>query len=190
MITNYVKSVNMGGALEVLRKTGRGAFRTREYAALVGNSGYARVALHRLKNKGEIFLVKRGWWAFANAAPEAIACRVSEPCFVSFHSALYLHGLTTQIPKFVQLAVLRNAKAYEIPGYKAKEYKIKRGFFKGFKAKDGVLLATPEKAFADCLNAPRACPKAVMLEAKPGISLEEARKTLSTSGLRRLERLW
>src|SRR3989338_2493497 len=64
MITNYVKSVNMGGALEVLRKTGRGAFRTREYAALVGNSGYARVALHRLKNKGEIFLVKRGWWAF------------------------------------------------------------------------------------------------------------------------------
>ena len=175
--------------LELLGKAGRNAFRTREFAAFVGNEAYARVVLHRLHKKKQLVPAKRGWWAFPNALPEEVACEISKPCYVSFHSALYLHGLTTQIPRIVQLAVARNAKTYSVLGVRVKEYKIKKEFFNGFYAKESLLVASAEKAFADCLNAPRSCPKIILKETLGGIDLDLAKKFISKPGLKRLEEL-
>lgn len=78
--------------VENFRKAERFAFRTREYAALTENQGYAHVRLYRRHKKGAIRLVRRGWWALPEAMPEAVACEISAPAYISFHTALHLLG--------------------------------------------------------------------------------------------------
>jgi predicted transcriptional regulator of viral defense system len=169
-------------------KSGRHAFRTREYAALLGKPTYARLVLHRLKGRGELLQVRNGWWAFPNSIPEAVACEISAPAYLSFHSALYLHGLTTQIPNLIQVAVTRFGKKYSMMGRDVKEYKIEKSRFNGFSVRDGLPLASPEKAFADCLDVPRSCPEVVLREAIGEIDVKKAERWLSKAGLRRLGR--
>lgn len=178
----------MDEILAKLRKSGRAAFRTREYAALLGKGAYARLVLHRLKAKGELALVRNGWWAFPDALAEAVACEISKPCYVSFHSALFLHGLTTQTPRGIQVAVARRTKPYEVFGLKVKEFKIAKSLFKGFSAKDGVLLASPEKAFADCILLPRTCPDFILSEVIKKIDMEKVKRLLSSkAAVKRME---
>ena len=180
----------MNKILQGFRGAGRAAFRTREYAALLGKLNYARLVLHRLKVKGELILIKRGWWAFPDALPEAIACDMSQPAYISFHSALFLHNLTTQIPRIVQLAVARNAKTYFIGKMCVREYRVGRTQFTGFYRKDGVLIASSEKAVADCLAHPRACPEIIIKEAIGSIDAGKVAKLLvSAAAKRRFARL-
>jgi predicted transcriptional regulator of viral defense system len=169
----------MDGILTALKKAGRAAFRTREYAALLDKKGYARLVLHRLKKNGEIVLIKNGWWTFPDAMPEAVACEISAPCYISFHSALFLHGLTTQTPMRIQVAVARKTKRYSVLGMEVKEYKVKS--IGDFSRKDGILLASPERAFADCLTLPRTSPDIVLIEAVRKIDVEKAKKLVSSA---------
>ena len=159
--------------LEKLRKSGRAAFSTKEYSFLLGKKGYARLQLHRAKNKGEIVKIKNGWWAFPDAMAEAVACEISNPCYLSFHSALYLHGLTTQIPNSVQLAVARKPRNYKVLGTKVREFRIKKGSFTGFYRKENLLLASMEKAFADALTLPRTCPEIVLVESSKSVDISK-----------------
>lgn len=179
----------MDKILQAMKTTGKTAFRTREYAALLGKPVYARLVLHRLKIRGELIKVKNGWWAFPESMPEAIASEVSKPAYVSFHSALAMHKLTMQIPKYVQMAVTRRAKKYEISGMGIREYKIKNNEFGGFYRREGILLASPEKAFADSLNYPRACPEIVLIDALDKIDIEEVKKLINKKSEKRLKRL-
>ena len=50
----------MDEILKAMKKTGKAAFRTREYAALLGKKVYARLVLHRLKEKREIISINEG----------------------------------------------------------------------------------------------------------------------------------
>lgn len=176
--------------LRVLRVLEKPVFKTSEFTAASGKSpGYARLALHRLGKKGRITRVRRGWWALPEALPEEIASVVSAPCFISFHFALYAHGLTTQIPQRIQLAVTRKARRYFVAGALAQEYKVPKEFFKGFAVKSGVPMASPEKAFADSLLLPRACPNAVLVEALPSIDLNAVRAYCTKRMLARLSKL-
>lgn len=167
--------------IDIIRSEGRSAFSSKEYAALKGKPAYAHVELHRLHQKGIIRLVRRGWWALADAMPEAIACEISAPAFLSFHTALHLHGLTTQSPRSIQLAVARNAKKYSIFGTPVQEYRIEKNQFDNYEKMDGLLLAKPEKALADALNVPRSCPAFIITEALSQIDLEKIRPMLTSA---------
>lgn len=162
-------------------------FRAREFiAALGGRNEYAYVALNRLKKKGKIESAKKGWWAKRGAAAEEIAAAISYPCYLSFHSALHAHGLTTQIPRFVQLAVLRKARKYRFANGEAREYKLKKSEFGGFEVKEGIPMATPEKAFADCLRLPRSCPAIILAEALGKVNIWEVKGNCNRRMLKRL----
>ena len=117
----------------------------------------------------------------------AIASEISKPCYISFHSAIYLHGLTTQIPRKIQIAVIRRTRKYSILGMEAKEYKLKKGQFNGFYRKEGIMIADANKAFADSLNYPRACPDIVLIEALGSIDLKKL--DIRGTAKRRLRRL-
>lgn len=171
-----------------LAKSGRAAFRTREVSAFIGNYGYARLLLSRLKKKGKLVSVRNGWWAFPDALGEAVACEISKPCFVSFLSALQLHGLTTQSSLEIQLAVCRKPKNYLLPAARVREFRVDRKRFNNFSVLGNVFLASPEKAFADCCNAPRTCPRAVLLEALASgkLDLKLVKRFVSRMGLKRL----
>ncbi|MFH1247064.1 MAG: hypothetical protein V1644_01665 [Candidatus Micrarchaeota archaeon] len=173
--------------LASLRKGNRAAFRSKEIAALLGNKNYAKVALHRLKVRGEIRMVKRGWWAFADAMYAQIACEVSYPCYLSFCTALNMHGATTQIPRIIQVAVCRNASRYRVFDTQVQEYKVSKPQFVGFSRQDGLLIASKEKAFADCLNIPRASPKSVLIESITNVDLDKVKLFLTKEGKKRLK---
>ncbi len=177
----------MGTIDEALSKM-KPAFRTCEFISeLHGKAAYANTVLYRLKKAGKIMQVKRGWLAKAGTTPLEIACQISYPCYVSFHSALHVHGLTTQIPKVVQLAVCRKARKYEFPGGKTREYRLKRHLFTGFEVKQGIPIAAPEKAFADCLRLPRACPLAVLAEALENVDIWKVKKMCNKRMQKRLK---
>jgi hypothetical protein len=72
-------------------------------------------------------------------------------------------------------------------GNDVKEYKVDKRFFNHFAARDGLLLATPEKAFADCLNVPRSCPSVVLVEAITRVDLSKVKELCSLRGLKRLK---
>lgn len=164
------------------------AFRTKEFiSALGGRRNYAYVALNRMKKRSIIRSIRRGWWAKKEASPEEIASTISFPCYLSFHSALHAHGLTTQIPQTIQLAVCRKARKYEFEGEKAREYRIKKEEFKEFEIKDGIPMAKPQKAFLDCLTLPRACPKSILAEALSKLNIWEIKKQCSKQMLKRFK---
>jgi len=172
--------------IDVALNSMKPVFRAREFiAALGGRAAYAYVALHRLKRAKRIDGIRNGWWAKAGAAPEEIASAVSYPCYLSFHSALHVHGLTTQIPRFVQLAVRRKARKYGFAGGEAREYRV--GEFNGFEIKEGIPIASPEKAFSDCLRIPRACPNAILSEAMGKVDIWEVKKACNKRMLKRLK---
>ena len=180
--------------LQELKIAKRSAFSTIEIAGLYQKNGkngkngkkkpntgtgYIRLMLHRSYKKGEIKKVKNGWWALADSMGEAVACEVSKPAYISFHSALYLHGLTTQIPRKIQLATLRKPKKYTIDGTQVVEYKIKKENFNTFYLKDSILLASKEKAFTDCLILPRTCPEMVLIEVIGNLDLNILKSVLN-----------
>lgn len=166
------------------------AFRAREFISeLGGKAAYAYVALNRLKRAKKIGSVRNGWWAKAGTAPEEIASAVSYPCYLSFHSALHAHGLTTQIPRYVQLAVCRKARKYGFIGGEAREYRVKKEEFREFEIREGIPIAMPEKAFADCLRFPRACPNAILAEAMDGVDVWKVKKMCNKRMLKRLKDL-
>lgn len=180
----------MKNAIDILRSAGRAAFSSREYAALRGNKAYAHLELHRLHKKGVLELVRRGWWAFSDAMPEAIACAMSAPAYISFHTAIHLHGLTTQTHRIIQLAVARNAKRYDIFGTKVQEYRIPKSQFSNYEKKDNLLIALPEKAVADAIAIPRSCPAIIIAEALQQIDADKVRHYLeSTEAKKRLGKL-
>ncbi len=180
----------MDDILTSLKKAGRHAFRTREYSNLLSKGAYARLVLHRLKLKNEIISIKNGWWAFADSSLEAIACEISKPAYVSFHSALFLHGLTTQVPRCIQIATTRKTKKYSVCNIKVIEFKIPKKSFNNFYSKNGVLLASKNKAFADCISLPRSCPDIILYEALDDITVDEVRSFLYTAqAQKRLKRV-
>lgn len=173
----------MNKILQLLKSSKRAAFSTKEYSALAGKKGYARLALHRAFVKGEIQKVKNGWWTFPDSIPEAVACEVSKPGYISFHSALALHGLTTQTPNIIQVAILKVKKNYPVFGIPVRQYKVNS--LSDFSLRDGVLLASPERAVADSITHPRSCPDIVLLEAIGNISQDLVFSMLTSSAAKK-----
>ena len=168
----------------------RPAFRTVEFCGLQRKGSlYARQTLHRLKTRGKIIHIRRGWWAKPDALAETIAGIISYPGSLSFHSALYLHGLTTQIPRHIQIAVGRKARRYEVLDTQVQEYRLPKKMLGGFEVRDHMPLARAEKAFADCLRLPRACPDIILAEAFPKLDENKISAFCSGPMKRRLEKV-
>jgi len=75
------------------------------------------------------------------------------PAYVSFHSALYLHGMVSQIPGITYVASLAQTRrvATELGTFSI--HRLSPQFFGGYEnaGASGVALATPEKALLDTL---------------------------------------
>ncbi|HQT44724.1 MAG TPA: hypothetical protein PLO51_02000 [Candidatus Micrarchaeota archaeon] len=97
--------------------------------------------------------------------------------------------MTTQIPRFVQLAVCRKARKYSFATGEAREYRIKKEDFGGFEIKDGMPIANPEKAFADCLRIPRSCPAAILADALDKVNIWEVKKMCNRQMRKRLNEI-
>jgi len=133
------------------------AFHTADAAATLGVSpAHASTVLARLAGPGHLLRLRRGVWTFRDrvdplAMPEHLTSPF--PAYVSLQSALYLHGMVSQVPSITYAVSLARTRRFTTPLGVVSIHRVEPGFFFGFTdvGRRGGRLATPEKALVDFL---------------------------------------
>jgi predicted transcriptional regulator of viral defense system len=149
--------VRLVDALGALASLDAPAFTTREAAArLRVPGGHASASLARLRAAGLLVSLRRGVWALPNrvdplALPELLTAPF--PAYVSLQSALYLHGMISQLPAVTYAVTLARTRRFLTPLGTVSLHHVQPAFFFGYEdaGRAGSRLATPEKALVDFL---------------------------------------
>ncbi len=143
-------------ALTALAPTDDPVFTTADAAVRLGlPNAHASTILARLAAAGQLIRLRRGVWARpggvdALALPEYLTAPF--PAYVSLQSALYLHGMVSQVPGVTYAVSLARARRFVTPFATVSIHHVRPSFFFGFEeAGHGGRLATPEKALLDFL---------------------------------------
>lgn len=136
-------------------------FTTREFAIHSGLSmSAAAKRLPRLAEKKLLTKITKGVWANAghpyfhplSCVPYLLG---KEQGYVSFLTALHLHGVVSQIPKTIQVATTGRARSLDSPVGRYEFFQIKPELMKQgtvwSETRLPYLIATPEKALLDTL---------------------------------------
>jgi predicted transcriptional regulator of viral defense system len=142
-------------ALAQIERLGLPLFETKDLAALlkVENSNANKIA-SRLAQTGLVIPIRRGRWALRSrlnklAIPEHLTAPY--PTYVSLQTALYHHGMISQIPAVTYAVSLARTRRYETPLGTISIHHVEPEFFFGYELDESgmVKMATPEKAFVD-----------------------------------------
>lgn len=142
-----------------IKKLNRAVFTTGDLCRLAGKSASTVTqSLNNLVREGILVKVYRGVWAdkSKSLSPYAAINSLfsSQRVYVSFTSALHLHGIIGQIPQGITLASIGHSKRLFTALGSFSLHKVSADFFKGFdwyRGGDAFLIAEPEKALIDCL---------------------------------------
>jgi len=137
-------------------------FTSRDVAIATGGSAVVVSDLmHRLAARGLVTKVMRGLWAntaHSMFSPYLVIGRLAEswnePAYVSFISALHLHGMLSQIPREIHVATAVQHAAMETPIGKFVFHRLGRDLLVGTEPGDEwnrFQRATAEKALFDTL---------------------------------------
>lgn len=157
-INRYLST--MTTVIGAIKKIGRHYFTTAEVAAVSGKSTSAAVqALNGLEKQGVVMKIYRGVWA--EVTQKLLSPYGAIPfvfplshAYVSFISALHLHGIIEQIPQVITLASTSHTRVITTRLGTFHIHQIHPSFFAGFdwyNRTGDFLIAEPEKALADCL---------------------------------------
>ena len=147
--------------LELLNSNDFVVFTTREFASHVGISmSAAAKRLSRLSEKAFLTRVTKGVWANTGHPYFHPLCCVpyllgKEQGYVSFLTALHLHGVVSQIPKTIQVATTGRARSLDSPVGRYEFFQIKPELMtQGVDWSESqlpYLVASAEKALLDTL---------------------------------------
>ncbi len=145
---------------QAVQAIGRPAFTTREIATLSGHSlSVISRVLGGMAQRGLIKRVSRGLWCVPidpRFTPFSLVAFLSggHQAYVSFLSALHLHGMIEQIPQIVYAATTGHTRITSTSVGTYSFHRIQPNFFTGFdwyrEGRD-FLIASPEKALVDSL---------------------------------------
>lgn len=129
---------------------------------------YTKVYLHRLNSQGYIVRVEKNKYTLSQDAFE-VGSNLVFPAYISFLSAHYLHGLTTQIPVLVQIICSKPKKPISFQSMNIKFITFQKkkifGYSKQKFREKYIFLASKEKAIVDSLYLPKQCPISETFEA-------------------------
>jgi predicted transcriptional regulator of viral defense system len=148
--------MTLAGALEKLHALGPPVFRSMDAAAVLATTAAnASTILARLGRHGHVVRIKRGLWALPGTDPLAVVPHLTAPLpgYVSLQSALYAHGMISQIPDVVFCVSLARTRRYRSALGTVSIHHLPAEMFFGYEAsRDGSFsIATPEKALLDFL---------------------------------------
>lgn len=141
-------------ALTKLERLNHPLFETRDLAALlnVERSNATQIAT-RLANAGLLVKVARGKWALRSTKRFAVAEHLTAPfpAYISLQSALYHHGMISQIPWVTYAVSLARPRRYETPLGVFSIHHVDPHFFFGYETDErgSAKIAIPEKALLD-----------------------------------------
>lgn len=146
--------MNQIKALAKLQWLNQPLFETRDIAALLGVEGSnATQIARRLVKAGLLIKLARGKWALPNANRFAIAEHLTSPfpAYISLQSALYHHGMISQIPAVTYAVSLARPRRYQTPLGAFSIHHVEPHFFLGYESDETgkAKIASPEKALLD-----------------------------------------
>jgi len=145
------------GALSSLASMREPVFETGDAAARLDlTTAHASAVLARLAAGRHLVRLRRGVWAFSDRVdPLTLPGRLTAPLpsYVSLQSALYLHGVISQVPAVTYAVSLARARRFDTPLGVVSIHHVTPAFFFGFDhiGPQGALIASPEKALIDFL---------------------------------------
>lgn len=143
-----------------IKKLNKKVFTTHEVVSISHKSASTVAqSLNRLVNQGLLIKVYRGVWAESTAKRlsvfEVIPCLFPrQRVYVSFITALHLHGMIEQIPQVITLASTSHSRTIRTKVGVFSVHQITPTLFDGFdwyKQEGNFLIAEPEKALVDSL---------------------------------------
>lgn len=146
--------------LVFIRQLGRPVFTTFELASASGKSpSVVTQGLNYLAKVGLVVKIYRGVWAETGNTKISLYAVMPylfprQRAYVSFISALHLHGIVEQIPQVVTVASLAHTKTIRTSLGTVAVHRITPALFSGFfwyKGDGSFLIAEPEKALVDSL---------------------------------------
>lgn len=147
--------------LTAIKNLKRPVFTTRELAACCrGSLSNTIQELNYLEKRGLVIKIAHGIWGLEIGHQKATPYNMipfllpRHRAYVSFVSALHLHGMVEQIPQTITLASTAHTKTIKTNIGTFFVHQIAPSFFKGFdwyKGEGDFLIAEPEKALVDCL---------------------------------------
>lgn len=132
-------------------------FQTADAAACLGISNpHANKTLTRLAESKHVIRLSHGRWALpemVNALTVVQFLTAPFPSYLSLQTALYHHGMISQIPSVTYAISLARTKRHTTPLGVVSIHHIHPDLFFGFEIhlKTGVQIASPEKALFDVL---------------------------------------
>ena len=149
--------MNAVSALARLRALDKPVLTTDDAALALGAERSAAThTLKRLATAGLLRPIRHGLWATdlrldPLLLPEYLTAPF--PSYVSFQSALFLHGMVSQIPEVIYVASLAQTRRVKTSLGTYSIHRLAPSFFGGSETvkNSGVRLATPEKALLDTL---------------------------------------
>lgn len=137
--------------------------------------GISRYSLYKMRDNGVIEQVSRGCYRLVDlppvSNPDLVTVSLRFPkAVICLISALSYHGMTTQIPHEISVAVTRNARMPSLDSPPVHAYKFSDEAFRAGIEKhqiDGVAVQIycPEKTLADCFKYRNKLGMDVVLEA-------------------------
>lgn len=117
------------------------------------NIQHASKLLARLCAAKRMIHIARGSWAFHDIDPLIIPQYITLPfpSYISLQTALFFHGMVSQIPHIIYAASLARTRQYKMHIATISIHHIDPAFFFDFEMdeKSGIFMATPEKALLD-----------------------------------------
>ena len=142
-------------ALSTLQRLDEPILETADAAACLGMSrAHASKIMARLAESGQLLALRQGLWGFhgrveALLLPERLTA--PQPAYVSLQSALYHHGMISQMPAVVYAVSLARTRRYATPVGAVSVHHVSPAFFFGYDTTGnrGIRIAVPEKALLD-----------------------------------------
>lgn len=138
-----------------LRGLKQPVLQTRDVAGYFNISvNHANKLLTRISDAKQIIRIKHGVWVFPDIEPLLLPCILSAPfpAYISLQSALYYHGMISQIPNTIYAVSLSRTRAYHTAITNVSIHHIQPAFFFGYEEINNnelLKIATPEKALID-----------------------------------------
>lgn len=117
-------------------------------------TSHATNLLRRLSTAGQLTRLAHGLWGLANKIeplmlPEYLTAPM--PSYISLQSALYYHGMISQIPEIIYAISIARTKVYKTPLATISIHHIQPVLFSDYiiTGKNNIKIATPEKALFD-----------------------------------------
>ena len=151
--------MNKGPIIKYIKHLPGPYFTTRDLARISGKSlSTVTQGLNSLCHHDAIIKISRGIWAERSAQSLSAFDLVpflmpDRQAYVSFVSALHLHGMIEQIPQSISLATTAHTRTIRTSIAAFSLHRIAPEFFMGFdwyKSTGSFLIASPEKALLDC----------------------------------------